>query len=64
MHGEKPDADDEFTSYWEEKRFSNASGVFTAPFDGTHGWYWRNRENRPVAISLKVSGFYDALFQP
>lgn len=64
MHGEKPDANGEFTSYWEEKRYSNAQGSFTAPFDGSHGWYWRNREKEPLELSLEVSGFYEELYTP
>ena len=30
----------------------------TAPIDGIHGWYFRNRSERPIKIRLKLSGFY------
>jgi len=23
-------------------------GSFTAPFDGSHGWYWENESDTPV----------------
>lgn len=65
MHGEKPDAaDGEFTSYWEEKQLNEARGSFTAPFDGTHGWYWRNKGETPVTVTVRTTGFYKDLFQP
>lgn len=65
LHGEprngKPG---EFSSYWKEKGLTEAQGSFTAPFDGTHGWYWRNGGEVPVTISLRTSGFYKDLFEP
>lgn len=64
MHGEQPNAGEAFTSYWKDKNQTNANGTFVAPFDGTHGWYWRNRGDKPVTIKVKVSGFYNKLYQP
>lgn len=65
MHGEAPDATDgAFTSYWEEREQTNARGSFTAPFAGTHGWYWRNKGDTPVTVTVKTTGFYKDLFQP
>ena len=64
MHGEQPNAGEAFTSYWKNKQQTSANGTFVAPFDGTHGWYWRNRGNKPVTIKVKVSGFYNKLYQP
>lgn len=65
FHGEKVDAKkDEYTSYWIDGAMANASGSFTAPFDGRHGWYWLNRGDKPVTVTVKVSGFYKDLFRP
>lgn len=64
MHGEKPNDGDKFTSYWEEKQSDSANGAFIAPFDGSHGWYWRNTKKTPVTITLQVSGFYEKLYKP
>lgn len=65
MHGEptggKPG---EFSSYWKQKDLTEAQGSFTAPFDGTHGWYWRNGGETPVTIELNTAGFYKDLFEP
>ena len=55
---------DEFTSYWKETERADGHGTFTEPFDGTHGWYWRNRGKAPVTVRVKVSGFYEKLYRP
>ena len=64
MHGERPNAGKEFTSYWKAQQQTNAQGTFTAPFDGTHGWYLRNRGDKPVTVKVNVSGFYEKLYRP
>jgi hypothetical protein len=65
MHGEAFDAkSDEFTSYWKDRGQSTGNGSFTAPFDGNHGWYWRNKGSEPVTVTVKVSGYFEKLFQP
>lgn len=65
MHGERPNATEgEFTSYWEERELSSAQGTFTAPYKGTHGWYWRNKGETPVTVTVRTSGFYRDLFLP
>ncbi|MDO9067096.1 MAG: hypothetical protein Q7W05_01410, partial [Deltaproteobacteria bacterium] len=61
MHGEPPNAGSDFTSYWKDKEQASAQGIFVAPFDGTHGWFWRNRGDKPVTVKVKVSGFYEKL---
>jgi hypothetical protein len=33
------------------------SGTYLAPFDGTHGWFFQNRGEEDVTITLEVSGF-------
>jgi len=64
MHGERPHAGKAFTSYWKAADQTSAQGSFTAPFDGTHGWYWRNRGDETVKVKVKTSGFYERLFRP
>jgi hypothetical protein len=58
FHGE-PDGDT--TGYFEsfKKQTNNtSSGKHTASFDGTHGWYWKNKTTSPVKIILNVTGTY------
>lgn len=65
MHGEPPNAgDDEFTTYWKEADLTSGQGSFTAPFEGVHGWYWRNRGETPVTVKVRTNGFYRALVRP
>ncbi|MDG2969417.1 transmembrane anchor protein [Pseudomonas extremaustralis] len=47
-----------FHSYGKGKQVKDNQGEFTAIFDGTHGWFWRNRTNNDVTISLKATGDY------
>lgn len=64
FHGERASAPagapaDE--SYDTELRES-ASGTFTAPYAGIHGWYWENQNPDPVTVRLTTSGFYTAAY--
>ena len=38
---------------------SEASGTLTAPFSGIHGWYWENKSDREVTVTLTSAGFYN-----
>lgn len=60
FHGEPADGDG-FTSHASGTREA-ANGTFVAPFGGTHGWYWENRGEEPVAITLATRGDYDDAF--
>ena len=33
-------------------------GVLEAAFDGFHGWFWRNRTDESVTVTLRVQGQY------
>ncbi|WP_298400499.1 hypothetical protein [Sphingobium sp.] len=65
MHGEVEHATDgAFTDYWKEKEISGGQGDFTAPFAGIHGWYFRNKGDTPITVTVKTVGFYKDLYQP
>jgi hypothetical protein len=64
MHGERPNAGKEFTRYWKDKQQAGDQGSFVAPFDGIHGWFWRNHSDKPVTIKVKISGFFEKLYVP
>lgn len=51
----------ESTSYRKGRAEASESGELTAAFDGSHGWFWRNRSNVPVTLILKTKGGYDEL---
>ena len=38
---------------------SEASGTLTAPFPGIHGWYWENKSDKEITVTLMSAGFYN-----
>lgn len=48
-------------SYKKGRNEPGDQGVVTAAFDGSHGWFWRNRTSSPVSINLKVNGEYSEI---
>lgn len=58
FHGE-PQGDT--TGYFESYTVStanNARGSFTASFEGSHGWYWENKGQINMVVTLKTEGNY------
>lgn len=58
LHGE-PRGDK--TGYFESYVIATVGemkGSFTAPFDGSHGWYWKNKSTHDVQIQLIFNGEY------
>lgn len=61
FHGEPPNAPSNvFTSYEKGAR-DKAEGSFTAKFDGSHGWFWRNRTSQTITVTVKAAGHYEKL---
>ncbi|WP_286262713.1 hypothetical protein [Thalassotalea atypica] len=58
LHGE-PKGDT--TGYFESYTIATVhemNGSFTAPYTGSHGWYWKNKSDQDVKITLSFSGDY------
>jgi hypothetical protein len=58
LHGE-PKGDR--TGYYEDfvtSRAQSVKGSLEAPFEGSHGWYWKNENEFPVKITLTTRGIY------
>ncbi len=45
-------------SYEKGRGVPGDEGVLVAAFDGDHGWFWRNRTDRDVTLTLRASGAY------
>ncbi|MDN5369243.1 MAG: hypothetical protein PWP74_551 [Shewanella sp.] len=61
LHGE-PEGDT--TGYFESYTIAtnnDVKGSFTAPFAGSHGWYWKNRSEQPISVHLLVKGQYTVI---
>jgi hypothetical protein len=50
-----------YHGYGKEKQIAGKEGVLEAAFDGKHGWFWRNRSDATVTITLKTSGDYQSI---
>ena len=59
FHGEPAGAASDVFESFASGRATRVKGTFTSPFDGTHGWYWKNSSPRPVQITLETSGSYE-----
>ena len=64
FHGEpKGNSTDAFKSF-EKGTEQESDGSFTAPFEGSHGWYWENKGLAAVEVTLKTKGSYVILGVP
>ena len=60
MHG---DSSGQEISYEKGRSVPKAEGVLEAAFDGNHGWFWRNRGEADVKLTLKTDGAYSDIKQ-
>jgi hypothetical protein len=60
LHAEPDGAPAGYAQSYEKKSASSgASGTLTAPFPGIHGWYWENKTDKAVTVTLKTAGYYN-----
>ena len=58
FHGE-PAGDT--TGYFESFSITTSNemkGSLTTPFKGVHGWYWKNKSQQAITVSLSMKGYY------
>jgi hypothetical protein len=53
-HGEPHGKPDATTSYKKGRGVARDEGTLEAAFDGSHGWFWRNRTDRPVTVTVTL----------
>ena len=51
----------ESTSYEKGRGVASDDGVLEAAFNGSHGWFWRNRGDAPVTITVRTAGDYSQI---
>jgi hypothetical protein len=51
-------------SYEQGRSVPDQAGELTAAFTGNHGWFWRNRTDAPVTITLRTAGDYAEIKAP
>lgn len=59
FHTEPEGKPKEASDSFEKGTAAQKRGAYTAPYNGIHGWYWENKSNRPVTVTLTSAGFYD-----
>ena len=58
-HGDPPNAPKGFYhGYGKGKQSTGERGELVAAFDGKHGWFWRNRSDQAVTVTLRTEGRY------
>ena len=63
FHGERTSAGGPAEESFDQQDRRQASGSFTAPFVGIHGWYWENPGGEPITVRLTTSGFFSSALE-
>jgi len=50
-----------YHGYSKGRNKTGDTGTLQAAFDGSHGWFWRNRSGSEVVVSLNVKGDYEKI---
>ncbi|WP_394754001.1 hypothetical protein [Crenothrix sp.] len=58
LHGEPKGDKTGFFKSFKVGSESQASGNFTAEFEGPHGWYFENKTQAPITVILNTKGGY------
>ena len=58
MHAEPEGAAPGYAQSFAKSRASESNGTYTAPFTGIHGWFWQNRTQQDITLTLRTNGFY------
>ncbi len=59
FHGEHDGAPSGTAVTYDKQEGDRASGTFTAPAGGIHGWFWENQEDAEITLKLTSAGFYE-----
>jgi len=51
-------------SYEQGRGVADQTGELVAAFTGNHGWFWRNRTDAPVLLTLRTRGDYSEMKLP
>ncbi len=60
VHADSKELDIDYHNYSKGSDVKS-EGTLVAAFDGSHGWFWRNRTKEPLTITLKTNGEYTAI---
>tara|TARA_R110002124_G_scaffold149220_1_gene315137 strand:- start:287485 stop:288105 length:621 start_codon:yes stop_codon:yes gene_type:complete len=60
VHADSKELDIDYHNYSKGSDVKS-EGTLVAAFDGSHGWFWRNRTKEPLTITLKTNGEYSSI---
>jgi len=60
VHADSKELDIDYHNYSKGSDVKS-DGTLVAAFDGSHGWFWRNRTKEPLTITLKTNGEYSSI---
>lgn len=60
MHAEPDGAAKGYAESFATGRGAGSNGSYTAPFPGVHGWFWQNRGETDISVTLQTSGYFDS----
>jgi len=63
-HDTHGDGNGKEISYEKGRSIPEQTGQLIAAFDGNHGWYWRNRTEEDVVVTLRTRGDYTGMVLP
>lgn len=61
MHADSVVPKRDYFGYRKGKGVPSDRGELVAAFDGSHGWFWRNRGRDTVTVTLRTEGEYSTL---
>ncbi len=59
FHGDPKGGDGKEFSSYEKGDAAMGEGKFRAPFEGRHGWYWKNNTNKPIVVTAIAKGNFE-----
>lgn len=60
VHADSKELDIDYHNYSKGSDVKS-EGTLIAAFDGSHGWFWRNRTKEPLTITIKTNGEYTSI---
>lgn len=64
FHGDPKNKENYPKGYFESYAIGHsnfAKGKITIPYQGSHGWYWKNQSDKDITITLSTKGAYSII---
>jgi hypothetical protein len=58
LHSQPDNSPRGYAEFFDTQDGNGSHGAYNAPFPGIHGWWWENKSDQDVTITLTTAGFY------